>query len=232
MLSAAVKNGSVMSANWYCNYTKKDMRQFFKNAYSLCSDSVKPAFTYQEPAFTYQELPKNKSMNLHGYFQSEKYFEGIQDLVRFYFEPTDFVIEKLKSKYGNIFDNSCAVHVRRGDFVGNKTHQVCDLNYYNRAIELIKSKTQIDNFLIFSDDITWCKANFSSTFHFIDGNLDVEDLFLISMAKNQIISNSSFSWWGAWLNKNPDKIIIAPQRWFADGNLDDKDIYTKDMIRI
>lgn len=232
MLSAAVKNGSVMSANWYCNYTKKDMRQFFKNAYSLCSDSVKPNFTYQEPAFTYQELPKNKSMNLHGYFQSEKYFEGIQDLVRFYFEPTDFVIEKLKSKYGNIFDNSCAVHVRRGDFVGNKTHQVCDLNYYNRAIELIKSKTQIDNFLIFSDDITWCKANFSSTFHFIDGNLDVEDLFLISMAKNQIISNSSFSWWGAWLNKNPDKIIIAPQRWFADGNLDDKDIYTKDMIRI
>jgi hypothetical protein len=208
------------------------MRQFFKNAYSLCSDTVKPSLTYTEPVFSYSELPKNKSMNLHGYFQSEKYFQDIQDLIRFYFEPTDSIVEKLKSKYGNIFENSCALHVRRGDFVGNKTHQVCDLNYYNRAIELIKSKTQTDNFLIFSDDITWCKANFPSNFHFIDGNLDVEDLFLISFCSHQIISNSSFSWWGAWLNKNPNKIIIAPNRWFADGKLDDKDVYTKDMIKI
>ena len=232
MLSAAVKNGSVMSANWYCGYTKKDMRQFFKNAYSLCSDSIKPNFTYNEPVFSYSELPKNKSMNLHGYFQSEKYFKDIEDLIRFYFEPTDSVVVKLKSKYGNIFENSCAVHVRRGDFVGNKTHQVCDQDYYNRAIELMKSKTQVDNFLIFSDDIVWCKANFPSDYHFIDGNLDVEDLFLLSFCTNQIISNSSFSWWGAWLNKNPNKIIIAPKRWFADGKLDDKDIYTKDMIKI
>ena len=232
MLSAAVKNGSVMNANWYCNYTKKDMRQFFKNAYSLCSDTVKPGFTYTEPVFSYQQLPNNKSMNLHGYFQSEKYFENIQDLIRFYFEPTDSIVQKLKSKYGNIFENSCAVHVRRGDFVGNKTHQVCDHDYYNRAIELMISKIQIDNFLIFSDDIVWCKANFPSDFHFIDGNLDVEDLFLLSFCANQIISNSSFSWWGAWLNKNPSKIIIAPKRWFADGKLDDKDVYTKDMIKI
>ena len=232
MLSAAVKNESIISTNWYCNYTKKDMKQFFKNANSLCSESIKPTFTYQEPAFTYQELPANKSMNLHGYFQSEKYFENIKDLIQFYFEPVDSISIKLKNKYESILLNSCAVHVRRGDFVGNKTHQVCDLDYYNRAIELIKSKTQIDNFLIFSNDIVWCKANFPSNFHFIDGNLDVEDLFLISFCTTQIISNSSFSWWGAWLNKNPNKIVIAPKRWFADGKLDDKDIYTKDMIKI
>ena len=231
-LSASIKNGSGFGGEWYCGYTKKNMSQFFKNAHMINCDSIIPDFTYKEPYFHYSPIPQNKNMNLYGYFQSEKYFENYKDIIRSYFEPADFILNKLKNKYGNILENSCSLHVRRGDFVNNKTHQVCDLNYYNRAIELIKSKTQINNFLVFSDDIFWCKTNFPSEFHFIDGNLDVEDLILMSLTSHQAISNSSFSWWAAWLNKNPNKIIVAPNRWFANSSLNDKDIYTKEMIKI
>jgi hypothetical protein len=94
--------------------------------------------------------------------------------------------------------------------------------------------TKINRFLIFSDDIEWCKKNFNSDdFYFVEGNKDIEDLFLMTLCKNHIISNSSFSWWGSWLCENDKKIIIAPNRWFSEeSSTIYKDVYTSNMIRI
>jgi hypothetical protein len=235
LIALADKYNDIIKANWYCHYTNKDMLSYFKHKIMhqapLASEIE---FNYKEPNFSFNEIPYHKNMNLHGYFQSELYFDHCQELIKYYFEPTDELVAKLQNKYGKYLDlNTCSLHIRRGDFVGNQTHSVCDLDYYTRAINSINSTEKIDHFLVFSDDIPWCINNFPSNYIFVDGNLDIEDLFLMSLCKHNIISNSTFSWWSAWLNKNQSKIIMAPSKWFTNQtNINDKDIYTKEMIRI
>lgn len=123
---------------------------------------------------------------------------------------------------------SVSIHFRRGDYVTNKSYLVLDLKYYYNAVELIRSKLKNPNFYIFSDDIDWVKRNFKnklkSKITFQDCNLsNIEDLMLMSNCKHNIIANSTFSWWGAWLNKNLDKIVIAPSKFFKD------DIYNTNL---
>jgi hypothetical protein len=178
--------------------------------------------TYNEPHFHHTEINCSEHTLLNGYFQSEKYFKKHDSLIREIFEPSCDILEK----------EPTALHIRRGDYCNlQHVHPLCSMSYYRDAIKEIGKK---EHFLIFSDDIEWCKKYFKKqNFHFSDKNTDVEDLYLISMCKNAIISNSTFSWWGAWLNKNEDKKVIAPKMWFSPNvSHNTKDLIPNDWIII
>jgi hypothetical protein len=124
--------------------------------------------------------------------------------------------------------NSVSVHIRRGDYLGKKNHLVVSIEYYIKAIQLLKCLRSDCVFFVFSDDITWCKEQFPSTFQFVEMECYLE-LELMSLCKHNIIANSTFSWWGAYLNENTDKIVVAPKRW-AVKNEDQSLINAKGII--
>ena len=183
-----------------------------------------------EPYFQYwpviNQIPQDSY--LFGYWQSERYFQFHADIIR-----TDFIF---KSPFvgGNVklaeqisSTNAVSLHVRRGDYVKNsKTtliHGLCSLDYYRAAIQLMVERTQEPYFYIFSDDITWVRDNLKIDLPhcYIDHNNGLDsynDMHLMSLCRHHIIANSSFSWWGAWLNPNSEKIVIAPRKWFANEN--------------
>lgn len=163
---------------------------------------------------------------LMGYWQSEKYFKEAASQIRKDFTFKSTLTGMNAELSGHIVNmDSVSLHVRRGDYVSNpKTnanHGVCSLDYYQSAIRYISEYVEAPNFFIFSDDINWAKENLRVDFpcRYIDHNQGSEsynDMQLMSLCQHQIIANSSFSWWGAWLNINPDKIVIAPKNWFAN----------------
>ena len=225
-------NEKFMLLDWYCTYTKKDMLPFFEN--KVTCGPIRPTWRdYQEPHFHFSGIPKYVgTLNLKGYFQSELYFQHCTELVRYYFKPTKHVQSKLISKYGDMTD-TCSIHVRRGDYVNHWLHGVTTIDYYNRAMVEMERLKPVRKYFVFSDDPTWCEQNFrGDRFIFVKDNLDIEDLFLMSMCKNNIITNSSFSWWGSWLNSNPEKTIIVPGKWFNGNNINDLDVYTKEMKKL
>ena len=185
---------------------------------------------YQEPCFNFQEnaFSIKKPAYVKGYFQSYKYYKGYENLVR---ECFSFPTERLDiSNREMLLDikrgNSVSVHVRRGDYVSDtKTlqfHGICSLDYYFDAIFLLTSKNKDVKLIFFSDDIGWVKEQFQNLPHskvFIDhnsGENSWKDMYLMSSCNHNIIANSSFSWWAAWLNENPFKKVIAPKHWFAN----------------
>lgn len=185
-------------------------------------------------------LEKKGDLYLDGYWQSEKYFKQVENIIRQDFTLKDNLMSLLDK---NLLDriksiNSVAIHVRRGDYVKNQAinqvHGTCPLGYYKKGIELIASKVVNPEFFVFSDDIVWCKENIKINFpiHFVEGNKSYEDLILMSKCKHNIIANSSFSWWAAWLNLNPQKIVIAPNRWFADKKIDTRDLIPESWLKI
>ena len=188
---------------------------------------------------------KTKARYLEGFFQSYKYLESIR---RELLEEITLKDKSFELKYFAILQEiktseSVALHIRRGDYVNNpatkKAHFICDLSYYQKAISLIKVKLNEKNltpkFFVFSDDINWAKENFK-LFDFIFVSrpefLDPEELILMSKAKHNIISNSSFSFWSAWLNNNPEKIVIAPALWNRKYRRAYKDLIPEDWLRV
>ena len=151
-----------------------------------------------------------------GFWESEKFFDGYADKVRrkFRFSPECFG-PVLSERVRNC--NSVAVHVRRGDKVPNGEHGASNLTYLRHSIEKILSLTEKPEFFVFSDDISWCKENlrkaYEADYHFIEGQTVAQDMALMSICKHVIMGPSTFSWWGAWLNENPSKIILAPQKY-------------------
>ena len=128
--------------------------------------------------------------------------------------------------------NTVSLHIRRGDYLKQQhNHPVQSLEFYNKALELIGD---YENLLIFSDDIDWCEKNLNySNMTFVKGLTDIENIWLMSMCQHNIMANSSFSWWGAWLNNNPNKIVVSPKLWFGNNlKLNTKDIIPKDWIKI
>jgi hypothetical protein len=200
------------------------------------SNFINPQIQHEEVGFHYSELPNysDKNVLLRGYFQSEKYFKEYESEIRKLFTSYEIEIdENLKNILSN--ENTCSIHVRRGDFLKHPNHHpVQNMNYFLKAIKQM-SKDSI--FLVFSDDIQWCKENFPDIpekFKFIEGMEDYEDLFIMSKCKNNIICNSTFSWWGAWLNNNSNKIVVAPSKWFGDAyaSYDTSDLYCNGWIKI
>lgn len=184
---------------------------------------------YVEPAFHYMPIPELGNIILSGYYQSEKYFINHENEIRNLFSPTEKIKKYLKNKYGDVSDYT-SLHVRRGDYLGLQTHHpLCTISYYNESMAIAKGKI-----LIFSDDLDWCKKTFQDPkFIFVKNNSDCQDLYLMSMCKNNIIANSSFSWWGAWLNNNKNKKVIAPKNWFGESiNHNTQDLYPESWIKI
>jgi hypothetical protein len=160
---------------------------------------------------------------LAGYWQSELYFNEIRDFLLNEFSPKKtnldnigVIADKIKSK------TSISLHVRRGDYVKaySNHYHVQDQTYYSEALQIIKQAYSNCNLFVFSDDIQWCKdnLNFEELTYYVEPNQSFEDIYLMSLCSHNIIANSSFSWWGAWLNKNPEKICIAPKKWFKNKN--------------
>lgn len=181
-------------------------------------------------------------LHLVGYWQTEKYFLQIENEIRKDFE---FVrnaesrnAEILSELSGNI---GVSVHIRRGDYVTNMSannfHGLCSLEYYSAGIEYVLNRVPNATFYVFSDDIEWARLNLKipAPTVFVDHNHGVsswEDMRLMSRCKHHIIANSSFSWWGAWLNPSTEKIVIAPSKWFADPSISSGDIVPSKWIRI
>jgi hypothetical protein len=172
--------------------------------------------TYYFP-FEYQniQLPDDEFF-IDGFFQSEKYFKHNRDKILEYFKIPKSILKTIQEKYGNLLNKrTTSIHVRRGDYEKHPNHHpMQSINYYLESIEELKKET--DLFMVFSDDIEWCKNNIKlANCVYIEGEKDYIELFLMSKCDNNIISNSSFSWWGAWLNANKNKIVIGPKQWFG-----------------
>ena len=188
-------------------------------------------------------LSIKQDVYLQGYFQSYKYFVGHEDFVRRLFSfKTDSLGDFNKNILQNIKEtNSISVHIRRGDYVEDKVtnayHGVCSLDYYFEAINLLESRNDNLTLFFFSDDIEWVKKSFGNLkqqIFFVNCNLDKSwvDMFLMSNCNHNIIANSSFSWWGAWLNTNPKKIVIAPEKWFNNNAIDTSTLLPTEWIKM
>ena len=182
----------------------------FKFGFLIGGDNV--ALGFQE------QLMNSRKYHLHGYWQSDKYFQGVADKVRseFVFKGIDqnnlAIAKEMKSSKEY---TSVSLHVRRGDYIKYNMH-LLGRDYYEKAIEYIKSKVDRPKFYIFSDDMDAAIDiinKFDVAYNPITINSGADsykDMFLMSQCRHNIIANSSFSWWGAWLNGNPEKIVVAP----------------------
>lgn len=200
-----------------------------------------PKYIEQSPDFDQSFFDNKGHLVIEGYFQSYKYFKHLkQELIKD-FELLESLNEDNKGMLKAILNkNSVCIHVRRGDYVTLKSasefHGLCDINYYNQAIELIESKVNDPYYFIFSDDIAWCQENFnnnSATFVDINSTKKAHlDMYLMQNCKYFIIANSTFSWWGAWLSSYDDKIVISPKNWFINENINIEDRIPQEWIRI
>jgi hypothetical protein len=159
---------------------------------------------------------KDYCIFLNGYWQNEKYFKDQEIEIKNTLKIPEDLKTYIYKKYPILNENTVSIHVRRTDYLSlSGYHYNQDLNYYNNSFDILNDKDI--NVLVFSDDIKWCKENlkFNNTYY-IEGEENKIDLYIMSLCKNNIIANSTFSWWSAWLNDNPSKQIIAPKNWFGE----------------
>lgn len=195
-----------------------------------------------EPYFQFcpDILKARDNCYLSGNWQSEKYFNDSSEKIKNDFTLKDEPTTASKNWIKKINScNSVSLHIRRGDYVSNQKtnqfHGTCGLEYYQKAIDAITTKTKNPEFFIFSDDIEWAKNNLKidCPIYFVSDKSipDYEELIIMSKCRHNIIANSSFSWWGAWLNNNQDKIVIAPQKWF-NAPVDTSDLIPNSWTRL
>jgi hypothetical protein len=210
---------------------QRNLPFLYSNLYAAESGS-----NYQQAFISY---PKNTY--LEGFWQSEKYFKSISTILK-----AEFTLKASLSsenvKWMNEISNceSVSIHVRRGDYISNtgqQSHHICEKAYYENALGLILKKHKDVQVFLFSDDLDWCKKNLIlnvPTFY-VDSNQKQNfhvDLILMSHCKHNIIANSSYSWWAAWLNQNTEKVVIAPKKWFANAALNNKDLLPTEWITL
>ncbi|MDW5416970.1 alpha-1,2-fucosyltransferase [Iodobacter sp. CM08] len=171
---------------------------------------------------------------VEGYFQSENFFQDFKNEIKEKFKWDDQIKPECLSFLKLInSSNSVSIHIRRGDYLDPKVakfHGVLGFSYYKKAIELIEGNVDNPNFFVFSDDLDWARELFSSYdgFFFVDSNSGRDshlDMFLMSQCKHNIIANSSFSWWGAWLAETNEQMVIAPRHWIASNRFSVSNIY-------
>ena len=187
---------------------------------------------YIQPGFEFCEIEYFDKIRLTGYYQSEKFFD--KEYVKELFILDEKTLSYINNTYGHLFNEEIiSLHVRRGDYLNRPLRQpICEMPYFNRAISYLGKDKR---YLILSDDIEWCKKKFiGKNFYFSINEPPIVDLYLQTFCTHNIISNSSFSWWGAWLNPNPSKIVIAPIKWFGlqMTNYNLKDLIPAEWIRI
>jgi len=189
-------------------WTDHQLTKYFKLDDNLLVKSHDPRHTRSECGYHFdQDLYDNceDGTDINGYLQTEKYFMSIRDEIL-----DDF---SFKSEYELPMNKEyTSLHVRRGDYVNQTNHHpLCSVDYYLQALELVDGPI-----VVLSDDPEWCKQNIPADVY-IENTSNIHDLFIMTKAKNNIIANSSFSWWGAWLNNNPEKKVICPEKWFGPG---------------
>lgn len=187
--------------------------------------------------FNSKYLDYSFSRYLIGYWQSESYFAEIERQIRedFTFPSLDAANQLIANQIRST--NAISLHVRMGDYVNHPLHGgICTKEFYLRAIDIIKDKVEDPQFFIFSNEIDWCKNNLPLANAVYVGGNDGEnsyrDMQLMSLCKHNIIANSSFSWWGAWLNSNINKIVIAPAKWFNDPQINTSDLLPASWVKI
>lgn len=225
LFQIAATIGFAEENNVQAKFYKWEYSDYFKTPIDQSLNGSEIINTIHERVFNYNHLHYIKNSDLIGYFQSEKYFKNCKDEIREYFTFVDFLIDY---NIINHVENSCSIHVRRGDYVNLQDyHPFPGMDYYRNSISYMKNKG-VNIFYIFSDDIEWCKEHFSymDEIIYVEGNINIKDLALMSICKNNIIANSSFSWWGAWLNRNDNKIVISPSVWFGPSK---KGVITEDL---
>ena len=224
---------------------KNSSISFLKRIFSKIKDTTSP---YSEYTFDPKNLNVKDGSILEGFWQSEKYFSNIETVLRYDLTLKDKLGTKaklFKDRIKQVGENggiSASVHIRRMDYVTNKYantyHGALDMTYYQKAISTLQIKLSGKPLVlfVFSDDISWVKENLKTEVPFVCVSrpeiLDQEELILMSQCNHNIIANSSFSWWGAWLNPKKDKIIISPKRWVKDSKINTSDVVPLDWIRI
>ena len=202
----------------YCNFQlwRIGNRILPNRRYMICEDI---AFNIMPEVIT---SPNYKYYD--GYWQHEEYFHDIKDDILAAFKFQEFKDKRNKALADRLTDiNSVSIHIRRGDYINDKLFKgTCGIEYYQNAIDEINKRTVPKLFCIFSNDILWCKKNIEPLLNgketiYVDWNTgsdNFRDMQLMTICKHCIIATSSFSWWGAWLNNNNDKIVIAPKIWY------------------
>lgn len=232
-----LKSQKAEQANWsvfnpdpnrFQRVIQRALPSFFKNLVA-----VESGFGYHA---NFEHFPQNTLLS--GFWQSEKYFLPIKQLIRDDFKIRHEMPRLLTDLFSQIKNsNSVSIHVRRGDFVNlasaQSFHGLLELSYYKKA--LIKMQAEIADFkaFIFSDDPDWCAQNFGFIENKIiirHSELAVWDLFLMQNCKHHIIANSSFSWWGAWLNPNTNKVVVMPQQWYRQHSAEEVGIKPEGWI--
>jgi hypothetical protein len=220
---------------WQAGEPKTYLNNVYRNLPigSVRELKFKPSYIHREAGQQYSKIPFSKNMLLDGYFASEKYFKNIEHILRELFSPPPEHVENFNRKYRSDKQTELvSIHVRRGAYLANlKHHNICNLDYYNQAMSNFdQSKTK---FIIFSDDLEWCKKNFKDVY-FAEGQKDFEDFYDMMLCDHNIIANSTFSWWAAWLNKNRYKKVVSPEIWFgpANSHLTIEDLIPKEWILI
>lgn len=203
---------------WGCPVDTREVPHFLRMFPNVpVIDGMFRPFNRTDPSqFNYEEFPRfERDTTLVGFFQSEKYFENAKDEVR----------KAFKLDHTALFNDQCSIHVRLGDYVQHSgSFPPVDFKYISEAIYHIVNTSGIKRFLVFSDEISKAHTIFKPIggveFSFIHEVGEYESLSIMHSCSNQIIANSTFSWWGAWLNPNPDKIVICPhhETWFGPDN--------------
>lgn len=231
--------------------TKADREKFFRNPgnryvrilFSLFPILGQKGKHYKERYYHFDPdaLHLSDDTYISGYFQSERYFKDIKEIIR-----NELTLKNPKSINQKLLHQirttaSIGVHLRLGDFVEdpktNKLHGFYGLDYLQKAVNLISKKIHSPYFYIFSDDIDRVRKNLKLPYQviYVSGEFshkDYEDLILMSSCKHNIIVNSTFGWWGAWLNSNKNKIVLTPNKWYQNGPVDTQDLLPNSWIKI
>jgi hypothetical protein len=199
---------------------------------------------YREPHFQFDPtMPELQApVYLDGYWQSERYFSDIAGVLRQEFAaeaPSDRENEALAAGINAV--NAVSLHVRRGDYVDdpntNRFHGICSAGYYQRAVDYVTTRVGAPHLFVFSDDPQWTRANlrFAVPVTFVDANPPHRgylDMRLMARCRHHVVANSSFSWWGAWLNPSREKVVVAPRHWFSASGNDTSDLLPPNWVRL
>ena len=200
---------------------------------------------YLEPHYHYAPINSltQDDIYLDGYWQSYRYFTKYRRQLLTEFTPHKNLTSATLTCLNTIKEqkSSVSLHIRRGDYItntnANSYHGIASLGYYQKAIDHFTQGLSSPHFFIFSDDLNWAQENvrFIQDVTFVELPLetpDYEEIILMSKCDHNIIANSSFSWWGAWLNQNDNKKVIAPKKWFQDATIDTSDLIPKEWLRL
>lgn len=219
------------------NFLEQFKTNVLRNVYDKIksiNDLDKDYFLLKEKSYFFQDLsniPQNINILLDGYFQSYKYFDKQE--MKSLFKPTDSIISEIEKKFPEIRNKKLtAINVRRGDYLSFlDTFPLCLMNYFRRCASKCNNETEL--FVVCSDDITWCKENFGDKFFgkpvlYIENENIYIQFYILTLCNNIIISNSTFSWWAAYLNVNNDCKVFYPKKWYY--SYDSSKLSTKDLI--